>query len=71
MSRRFHSTDILLLILALFFPPLTAFFKRGFGTDLLINLLLTILGFLPGLLHAWYLVFEHPYETRGYVEIRG
>ncbi|KAI8322473.1 UPF0057-domain-containing protein [Martensiomyces pterosporus] len=68
MTRR-NPTDILLLILAVFFPPLTAFFKRGFGSDLLINIALTILGFLPGLLHAWYLVFEHPYETTGYEQL--
>ncbi|KAJ1953690.1 hypothetical protein GGI12_005964, partial [Dipsacomyces acuminosporus] len=64
-----NATDILLLILAVFFPPLTAFFKRGFGSDFVINIGLTILGFLPGLLHAWYLVFKHPYDVNGYEQL--
>jgi len=51
-----NCTDILLLIVALFLPPLTAFLKVGCGVQFWINVLLTILGWLPGVIHAWYLV---------------
>lgn len=48
-----HS-DICKIILAIFLPPLGVFFERGCGADLLINILLTILGYIPGIIHALY-----------------
>ncbi|CAG8528447.1 16324_t:CDS:2 [Gigaspora margarita] len=41
-------TDICKIIAAVFLPPLGVFFERGCGTDLLINILLTLLGYIPG-----------------------
>lgn len=55
--------DILLLILAVFLPPLVAFLKRGCGSQLLLNILLDFLGWVPGVIHAWYLVIATP-ESR-------
>ncbi|KAK7510098.1 uncharacterized protein IWZ02DRAFT_386390, partial [Phyllosticta citriasiana] len=49
-------SDICLYFLALFLPPLSVFFKRGCGADLCINIALTILGWLPGVIHAWWLI---------------
>ncbi|KDQ16467.1 hypothetical protein BOTBODRAFT_30800 [Botryobasidium botryosum FD-172 SS1] len=49
---------ILLVIIAILFPPLAVFFLTGCGADLLINILLTILGFLPGHIHAFYLIWK-------------
>ncbi|KAK2615024.1 hypothetical protein N8I77_001803 [Diaporthe amygdali] len=46
--------DICKIILAIFLPPLGVFFERGCGADLLINILLTILGYIPGIIHALY-----------------
>src|SRR5690242_12585291 len=42
--------------------------KRGLcSADSLINIALCVLGFLPGLLHAWYIILkypdEYPYES--------
>ncbi|GAA5919198.1 hypothetical protein JCM6882_006091 [Rhodosporidiobolus microsporus] len=48
----------LLLLLSIFAPPIAVFLERGLGLDFLLNLLLTILGFLPGLLHALFLINE-------------
>lgn len=59
-----NATDVMLLILAFFLPPLAVFFKRGCSADLLINILLTILGYLPGMVHAWYLIIKYPYQRR-------
>lgn len=44
-----HSySDICKIILAIILPPLGVLLERGCGADLLINILLTILGKLPG-----------------------
>jgi uncharacterized membrane protein YqaE (UPF0057 family) len=43
---------LLLIILSLFLPPVAVFLKSGVGKDLIINIILTILGFLPGVIHA-------------------
>ena len=40
--------DILLIVIAIFIPPLTVFLKTGVGIELLISLLLWILGVIPG-----------------------
>lgn len=32
------------------------FLERGCGADLLINILLTILGYIPGIIHALYVL---------------
>ncbi|ORX33706.1 hypothetical protein BD324DRAFT_654001 [Kockovaella imperatae] len=44
----FTCGDIVKIIFAVIFPPLGVFLERGCGADLLINILLTILGFIPG-----------------------
>ncbi|PIA16060.1 putative cation transport-related protein, partial [Coemansia reversa NRRL 1564] len=51
--------DLLLVILSIIFPPFGAFLRRGCGADFLINCGLTALGYLPGLIHAWYLICKY------------
>ncbi|EMD31926.1 hypothetical protein CERSUDRAFT_119256 [Gelatoporia subvermispora B] len=48
--------DVFLYFLALFIPPLAVFFKRGIKADFWINILLWILGWIPGVLHAWWII---------------
>ncbi|KAJ2852640.1 hypothetical protein GGI22_005155 [Coemansia erecta] len=52
--------DLLLVILSIIFPPFAAVLRRGCGADFLINCGLTALGYLPGLIHAWYLICKYP-----------
>ncbi|POS85441.1 hypothetical protein EPUL_003313 [Erysiphe pulchra] len=52
-------TALILAIIILFFPPLAVFIVSGCGADLLINILLTLLGFFPGMIHAFYLEFVY------------
>ncbi|KAK3398409.1 hypothetical protein B0T20DRAFT_207862 [Sordaria brevicollis] len=59
-QRRFGASDIILFILAIFVPPLAVFFDRGFKVDFWINILLTILAWFPGIIHAWYVLYRHP-----------
>ncbi|CAL1709245.1 unnamed protein product [Somion occarium] len=46
------SSDIPLYFLAIFLPPVAVFLKRKFELDFWINILLTFLGWIPGVLHA-------------------
>ena len=39
-------------IIAIFWPPLAVFIENGFGKHLVKNLLWTLLGFYPGVIHA-------------------
>ncbi|KAK4241283.1 hypothetical protein C8A03DRAFT_12450 [Achaetomium macrosporum] len=50
---------ILVGILCFLFPPLGVAIIAGCGADLLINILLTIWLWFPGLIHAFYLLFVY------------
>ncbi|KAF9071825.1 hypothetical protein BDP27DRAFT_1321435 [Rhodocollybia butyracea] len=54
------SSNICLYVLALFLPPVAVFIKRGCGCDLFINICLDLLGWIPGVLHAWYIIAQGP-----------
>lgn len=47
--------NTLTIILNIIAPPVSIFRKRGIDNDLAINILLTMLLFLPGIIHAFYL----------------
>jgi uncharacterized membrane protein YqaE (UPF0057 family) len=44
------------ILVAVFIPPLAAFMKVGLGLQFWLNILLTLLGFFPGMIHALWLV---------------
>lgn len=50
---------ILIVIITLFFPPVGVFMVAGCGADVLINICLTILGYLPGHIHAFWLEYVY------------
>ncbi len=47
---------ILLIILAILLPPLGVFLKSGAGKGLLINIILCLFFYLPGVIHAVWVV---------------
>lgn len=47
---------IVLIILAILLPPLGVFLKKGAGQDLIINIVLCFLLWLPAVVHAVWLV---------------
>ncbi|KAI0443757.1 hypothetical protein F4803DRAFT_298392 [Xylaria telfairii] len=55
----FTASDICKIILAVILPPLGVFLERGCGADFLINILLTILGYFPGIIHALYIILKY------------
>ncbi|ODQ65926.1 cation transport-related protein, partial [Nadsonia fulvescens var. elongata DSM 6958] len=52
-------SDVFKILLAILLPPIGVFLERGCGADLLINILLTILGYIPGILHALYIILKY------------
>ncbi|QDH78880.1 YqaE/Pmp3 family membrane protein [Echinicola soli] len=49
-------TNIIRIILAVILPPLGVFFTVGLGKSFWINVLLTLLGFIPGIIHAIWII---------------
>ncbi|ARD24275.1 MULTISPECIES: YqaE/Pmp3 family membrane protein [Shewanella] len=52
------TNKLLLIIIAILLPPVAVFLKKGVGKDLLINVILCLLFFIPGLLHAIWVVIQ-------------
>ena len=48
--------DILKIILAIILPPVAAFMQVGATTHFWVNIVLTLLGGVPGIIHALWLV---------------
>jgi uncharacterized membrane protein YqaE (UPF0057 family) len=49
-------SDLIKILFAVILPPLGVFLEVGLGKSFWINVLLTILGFLPGIIHAVYII---------------
>lgn len=48
--------DIIRIIIAILLPPLGVFLQVGLGKQFWLNILLTILGYIPGIVHAVYII---------------
>ncbi|PXX98442.1 YqaE/Pmp3 family membrane protein [Halomonas sp. LBP4] len=48
--------DLLRIIIAIFLPPLGVFLQEGIGKYFWINILLTLLGYVPGIVHAVWII---------------
>lgn len=42
------------IILNILLPPLAVFLKHGLGSTFLISVILTIIGWIPGVIHAFF-----------------
>jgi uncharacterized membrane protein YqaE (UPF0057 family) len=58
-SQRINNMNLLRIVLAILLPPLGIFMTVGVGPTLLINILLTLLGWLPGSIHAFWVIVKH------------
>jgi uncharacterized membrane protein YqaE (UPF0057 family) len=56
--KKMDTNKLLLVIIAILLPPLAVFLKKGMGKDLLINVLLCFFFFIPGLIHAIWVVLQ-------------
>ncbi|MEA5534394.1 YqaE/Pmp3 family membrane protein [Crocosphaera sp. XPORK-15E] len=48
--------DIVRIICAIILPPLGVFLQVGIGPQFWINILLTLLGYIPGIVHAVWVI---------------
>ena len=53
------ATDPIKIIFAILLPPVGTFLEVGFSGHFWLNLLLTLLGYLPGIIHALYVILRH------------
>jgi len=57
------ASKVLLVLVTIFCPPIGVFFIARCGMDLFINICLTLLGYIPGRVHAFYLEYVY-YDRR-------
>lgn len=50
--------DIIRILLAIVLPPLGVFLQVGLGLQFWINILLTLLGYIPGIIHAIWVILR-------------
>jgi uncharacterized membrane protein YqaE (UPF0057 family) len=48
--------DLVRIILSVILPPVGVFLKVGIGLHFWLNIVLTLCGYLPGLIHAIYII---------------
>lgn len=53
------ATDPIKIIFAILLPPLGVFLEVGLKGHFWLNILLTIFGFIPGIIHALYVILKH------------
>ena len=51
--------DLLRIIIGILLPPLGVFLQVGIGKQFWVNILLTILGYIPGIIHAVRVVVKY------------
>jgi len=57
--RRFSQVDFWRILVAILLPPLGVFLQVGLGKHFWINVLLTILGYIPGIVHAVWVIAKY------------
>jgi len=50
--------DLIRLLFALFLPPVGVLMQVGFTKHFFINILLTMFGYFPGVIHAFYIILR-------------
>jgi uncharacterized membrane protein YqaE (UPF0057 family) len=48
--------DLMRAIVSVLFPPIGVYMETGFSRHLLLNFILTAFGFIPGVIHAFYII---------------
>jgi uncharacterized membrane protein YqaE (UPF0057 family) len=54
--RKRNEMDIIRIIFAIILPPVGVFLQVGLGLHFWINILLTLLGYIPGIVHAIWII---------------
>jgi uncharacterized membrane protein YqaE (UPF0057 family) len=56
--------DLIRVLFAVLLPPLGVFMQERLGKRFWINVLLTMLGYIPGIIHAVYVIMRYEPERR-------
>ena len=51
-----ETSDLLKILLAILLPPLGVLLEAGVGLHFFLNIVLTLFGFIPGIVHALYVI---------------
>jgi len=51
--------NLVAIILAIVLPPVGVAIKEGIGFQLLLNIVLTFMGYIPGIIHALYIILRN------------
>ncbi|WDP91582.1 MAG: YqaE/Pmp3 family membrane protein [Desulfobacter sp.] len=51
--------ELLKIIIAIILPPLGVFMQVGIGKHFWLNILLTLLGYIPGIVHAIWVIAKN------------
>ncbi|MBK1623226.1 YqaE/Pmp3 family membrane protein [Afifella marina DSM 2698] len=52
------SGDIVRILLAIILPPLGVFLQVGLGLQFWLNIILTLFGYVPGIIHAVWIILR-------------
>ncbi len=50
--------DVLKILLAILLPPVGVLMEVGLGLQFWLNIVLTLLGYIPGIIHAVYIILK-------------
>lgn len=53
------ATDPIKIVFAILLPPVGVFLEVGLTGHFWLNILLTLLGYVPGIVHALYVILKH------------
>lgn len=56
--REGQGMDVIRILIAIILPPLGVFLQVGIGLHFWLNILLTLLGYIPGIIHAIYIILK-------------
>jgi uncharacterized membrane protein YqaE (UPF0057 family) len=57
-SERKKVMDVVRVLFAILLPPLGVFLQVGIGLHFWLNILLTLLGYIPGIIHALWVIIK-------------
>jgi uncharacterized membrane protein YqaE (UPF0057 family) len=57
-------SDFVRIVASVIIPPLGVFLKVGFGLPFWVNIVLTLLGYVPGLVHAVWIIARYDGSKR-------
>ncbi len=57
--------DILRVLLSILLPPVGVALQVGITTQFWINVILTLFGYLPGIIHALWVILSHNKDAPG------